>query len=112
MLVDLTPVVDGCGPARLVDMRPGRSAEVLRRWLADLPAHTRTNVEVVTMDGFTGYVTAVDEAMPTARKVMDPFHVVHLAVEKLTGCRQRIQQDTTGRRGRAKDPLFAIGRIC
>lgn len=37
---------------------------------------------------------------------MDPFHVVHLAAGKLTTCRQRIQQNTTGRRGRSKDPLY------
>lgn len=30
VLVDLTPLVDGTGSARLLDMRPGRSAEVLR----------------------------------------------------------------------------------
>ncbi|GAB3695143.1 hypothetical protein GCM10027595_08360 [Corynebacterium nasicanis] len=30
VLVDLTPLVDGRGPARLLDMRPGRSADVLR----------------------------------------------------------------------------------
>lgn len=32
VLVDLTPVVDGTRPARLIDMRAGRSAEVLRTW--------------------------------------------------------------------------------
>lgn len=37
---------------------------------------------------------------------MDPFHVVHLAAEKLTGCRQRLQRETTGRRGRKDDPLY------
>ena len=58
------------------------------------------------MDGFTGYATAVDHALPTARKVMDPFHVVHLAADKLTGCRQRLQRETTGRRGRKDDPLY------
>ncbi|MDC7104275.1 transposase, partial [Corynebacterium falsenii] len=31
---------------------------------------------------------------------------MHLAADKLTGCRQRIQRNTTGRRGRAKDPLY------
>ena len=31
VLVDLTPLVDGRGPARLLDMRPGRSADVLKR---------------------------------------------------------------------------------
>src|SRR3546814_5991604 len=41
---------------------------------------------------------------------MDPFHVVHLAADKLTVCRQRIQQATTGHRGRGGDPLYGIRR--
>ena len=44
------------------------------------------------MDGFTGYATAVDEVLPQARRVMDPFHVVHLAADELTWCRQRLQR--------------------
>ena len=106
VLVDLTPLVDGTGPARLLDMRPGRSAEVLRTWLNECTPGFRTNVQVVTMDGFAGYATAVDEALPAATKVMDPFHVVHLAADKLTGCRQRLQRETSGRRGRKDDPLY------
>lgn len=39
---------------------------------------------------------------------MDPFHVVHLAAEKLTLCRQRIQLVTLGHRCRSGDPLFGI----
>ncbi|MGO1990866.1 MAG: ISL3 family transposase, partial [Corynebacterium sp.] len=106
VLVDLTPLVDGRGPARLIDMRPGRSAEVLRTWLNERDPGFRQRVEVVTMDGFAGYATAVDHALPAATKVMDPFHVVHLAAEKLTGCSQRLQRETTGRRGRKDDPLY------
>lgn len=106
VLVDLTPLVDGTGPARLLDMRPGRSAEVLRTWLQERTPDFRENVQVVTMDGFAGYATAVDEALPAATKVMDPFHVVHLAADKLTGCRQRLQRETSGRRGRKDDPLY------
>lgn len=106
VLVDLTPVADGTGPARLVDMAPGRSADVLRRWLAKLPDAVRSGIQIVAMDGFTGYATAVGDTLPSARTVMDPFHVVHLAAEKLTRCRQRVQQDTTGRRGRRADPLY------
>lgn len=30
---------------------------------------------------------------------MVPFHVVHLATDTLTVCRQRLQRMTTGRRG-------------
>ena len=106
VLVDLTPLVDGTGPARLLDMRPGRSADVLRTWLQEREPDFRGQVQVVTMDGFAGYATAVDQVLPQARKVMDPFHVVHLAADKLTGCRQRLQRETTGRRGRKDDPLY------
>ena len=102
----VTVLVDGRGPARLLDMRPGRSAEVLRTWLQERTPNFRGQVQVVTMDGFAGYATAVDEALPAATKVMDPFHVVRLAADKLTGCRQRLQRETTGRRGRKDDPLY------
>lgn len=38
---------------------------------------------------------------------MDPFHVVHIAIDALEQCRQRVQQETLGRRGRKGDPLCA-----
>lgn len=82
VLVDLTPLADGTGPARLIDMRPGRSAEVLRTWLTEPDPQFRDQMSVVTMDRFSGYTTAVDHSLPAARKVMDPFHVVHLAADK------------------------------
>src|SRR5699024_5695067 len=59
--------------------------------LSGVRAH---RVKVVAMDGFAGYHSATTEQLPKARKVMDPFHVVHLAADKLTLTRQRIQQDT------------------
>ena len=62
------------------------------------------------MDGIAGYHSAAANAVPEARTVMDPFHVVHLAAEKLTLCRQRVQQETTGHRGRSGDPLYGIRR--
>lgn len=71
VLVDLTPLVDGTGPARLIDMQPGRSAQVLKGWLNEREPDFRDTVEVVTMDGFTGYATAVDQSLPAAWKVMD-----------------------------------------
>jgi transposase len=42
---------------------------------------------------------------------MDPFHVVALAGEALDRCRQRVQQDTCGHRGRTGDPLYGIRRV-
>jgi len=110
ILVDLTPAIEGSGPARLLDVQAGRSAAVLKDWLARREQDFREGIEVVTMDGFTGYHTATKEALPQATAVMDPFHTVQLAGEKLTACRQRIQQEIHGHRGRAKDLLYRTRR--
>ena len=111
VLIDLTPVIDGTGPARLLDMIGGRSKQVLKEWMTARDQQFRDRIKVVAMDGFTGYKTATGEELPKARVVMDPFHVVHLAAAKLDLCRQRVQQQTCGHRGRTDDPLYKIRRI-
>jgi transposase len=60
------------------------------------------------MDGFGGYKNAATSQVPDAVTVMDPFHVVALAGTKLDLCRQRVQQDTHGHRGRTGEPLYGI----
>ena len=110
VIIDLTPTRDGTGPARLLDMVEGRSKQVFKTWLAARPHAWRHGIEVVAMDGFTGYKTAAVEELHHATAVMDPFHVVRLAGEALTRCRQRVQQDTCGHRGRAGDPLYRARR--
>ncbi len=111
LIIDLTPVADRSGPARLLDLVEGRSATALASWLAAQPAHFAAGVQVVAMDGFAGYKTAAAEVVPDAVTVMDPFHVVALAGAKLDLIRQRIQQQTLGRRGHTGDPLYGIRRI-
>lgn len=110
VIIDLTPVRDGTGPSRLLDMIEGRSKQVFQDWLADRPQAWRDRIEIVAMDGFTGYKTAAAEELPAAVEVMDPFHVVRLAGDALEVCRQRIQQETLGRRGRKHDPLYTARR--
>ena len=75
MIIDLTPIRDGTGPARLLDMVEGRSKQAFKTWLADRAQAWRDGVEVVAMDGFTGFKTATTEELPDAVAVMDPFHV-------------------------------------
>ena len=111
VIVDLTPQVDGVGPARLLDMVPGRSADAFGDWLAARPKRFRDTVKTVTMDGYSGYAKAASEQVGKARQVMDPFHVVHLAAGKLDLCRQRVQNETLGHRGRKGDPLYGIRRL-
>lgn len=52
VIIDLTPVRDGTGPARLLDMVEGRSKPVFKTWLEQQSPHFRDGVEVVAMDGF------------------------------------------------------------
>jgi transposase len=110
VIIDLTPVLEGTGRARLLDLVPGRSAAALKTWLSAQTPAFRDQVQIVAMDGFGGYKTAATEVLPDATAVMDPFHVVALGGAKLDLCRQRIQQATCGHRGRAGDPLYRTRR--
>jgi transposase len=117
VLIDLTGIREGTGPARLLDMVEGRSKQVFKTWLAERPPAWRDAVEVVSMDGFTGFKTATAEELPDAVAVMDPFHVVHLGGDvvhlggdALDRCRRRVQQAIHGHRGRKSDPLYSARR--
>jgi transposase len=110
VIIDLTGVRDGTGPARLLDMVEGRSKQAFKQWLADREQAWRERVEVVAMDGFTGFKTATTEELPDATAVMDPFHVVRLAGDALDECRRRVQQAIHGHRGRKHDPLYSARR--
>ena len=66
LIIDLTPVADKTGPARLLDMVEGRSATALASWLATQPADFAQEVEVIAMDGFAGYKTAATKVIPDA----------------------------------------------
>jgi len=110
VIVDLTPIRNGTGPARLLDMVEGRSKQAVKKWLAERPIAWRQELEVVAMDGFTGFKTAAAEEVPHAVAVMDPFHVTRLTGDALDLCRRRVQQDICGHRGRKTDPLYRARR--
>ena len=110
VVIDLTPVRERTGPARLLDMVEGRSKQAFKNWLDQQPQEWKDQIEVVAMDGFSGYKTAATEELPDAVTVMDPFHVARLAGQALDECRRRVQQDLHGHRGRTGDPLYAARR--
>ena len=110
VIIDLTPIRDDTGPARLLDMVEGRSKQAFKTWLASRPKAWRDGIEVVAMDGFTGFKTATTEELPDAVTVLDPFHAVRLAGDALDECRRRVQQQLHGHRGRADDPLYRARR--
>jgi transposase len=110
VIIDLTGIREGTGPARLLDMVEGRSKQAFKTWLSERSQAWRDAVEVVAMDGFTGFKTATSEELPGAVAVMDPFHVVRLGGDALDRCRRRVQQGTHGHRGRKDDPLYRARR--
>ena len=103
-LVDLTR---RGGPARLLDVVPGRSAAVLSSWLGEREDDWRSRVAVAALDPFRGYATALRSHLPGAVRVLDAFHVVELGFDAVDQVRRRVQQDTFGHRGRAGDPLYS-----
>ena len=110
VIIDLTPAREKTGPAQLLDMVEGRSKAVFKQWLAARPKEWSKRIEVVAMDGFSGFKTAAAEELPDAVPVMDPFHVVRLAGDALDVCRRRVQQDLHGHRGMKGDPLYGVRR--
>lgn len=110
VFIDLTPVRDGTGPARLLDMVSGKNKAVVTDWLEARSQQWRDAVEVVAMDGFTGFKSASEDKLPQATEVMDPFHVVALMGEAMDVTRRETQRRILGRRGRKGDPLYSARR--
>ena len=77
---------------------------------ANRPEECREKIEVVAMNGFTGFKTAAAQELPDAVPVLDPFHAVQLGGDALDDCRRRVQQATCGHRGRKDDPLYRVRR--
>jgi hypothetical protein len=76
VIIDLTGIRDGTGPARLLDMVEGRSKQAFKTWLAERDRCWRDGVQVVAMDGFTGFKTATAEDLPDAVAVYSDSRVI------------------------------------
>ena len=113
---ELTGIVDltrgGDHPTtRLLDLVPGRSGTVYKNWLAERGEDFRAGARIATLDPFQGYKNAIDDQLQDATSVLDAFHIVKLAGDALDEVRRRVQQDTTGHRGRKGDPLYQIRNL-
>jgi transposase len=114
-MVDLTRHQDSKGRwavrARLLDLVPGRSKNAYAHWLTARGPRFREQVAVAALDPFGGYKAAIDQELGDAVAVLDAFHVVALGTKAVDEVRRRVQQQTTGHRGRKGDPLFGIAKI-
>ena len=83
-----TGIVD-VGRGQLLDIVPGRTAEAPVRWLLARPAGWLAGIAWAALDLSGPYRAAFDTALPHAKQVADPFHVVKLANKALDEVRRR-----------------------
>lgn len=73
---------------RVVWAHPGKSADTLRKFFAELGRERCAQLRAVTIDMSQAYRTAVREAAPQARIVFDRFHVQRLVHDALDEVRR------------------------
>ena len=105
-----TSIVD-VGRGQRLDIVPGRTAKAPALWLLGRPRVWRENIRWAVLDLSGPYRAAFDTAVPDARQVADPFHVVRLGNTALDEVRRRVQNQTLGHRGHKPDPLYRARKL-
>jgi hypothetical protein len=69
-------------------------------WLHERGHEFKAQIATASLDPFRGYATALNQQLPKAVRVLDPFfHVTKLGLTAVDQVRRRVQQDTHGHRG-------------
>ena len=100
-----TGIVD-VASGQLLDIVRGRTAKAPTRWLLRRPHSWLEQIRWAVLDLSGPYRAAFNAALPDAKQVADPFHVVRLANDALDEVRRRVQNQTLGHRGHKHDPLY------
>ena len=96
---------------QVLDVFDGCDSADLHRWLEQQPAGWLAAIEVVCCDPHEGYRSGITRARrdthlsDSVKIAADAFHIVRLANQALDSARRRVQNETTGHRGRKGDPL-------
>jgi transposase len=106
----MTTLVDA-DTGRVLGVVDGRDSAGVGTWLAARSPAWREAVQVVAIDPSAAFRKALREHLPAAAISVDPFHLAKLANDTLTGVRQRVIREQTGRRGRSVDPAWANRRL-
>ena len=105
-----TSIVDVAG-RRLLDIVPGQGGAEPCKWFTKRGADWCAQIRWATLDMSGPFKAVFDTMLPDATQIADPFHVVKLANERLDDVRRRVQQATTGHRGRKGDALYRIRKL-
>jgi transposase len=95
---------------RIVWAAPGKNADTLKSFFAELGSERCAKLEAVTIDMSAAYIQAVTAATPQARIVFDRFHVqrlAHNALDEVRRAEVRTTEDPEDRRA-LKNTRFAL----
>jgi transposase len=92
--------VDLAGGQGLLGQVEGRTSTVVKDWLEQRDEDWRQGVRFVAIDMCTIFKSAIRDALPQARLVVDHFHLVQLANQALTEVRRRVTVQVRSRQGR------------
>lgn len=102
----MTTIVD-LDTGQVLGVVDGRDSRGVGDWLFARPLDWRLGVEVVAIDPSAAFRKALRMWLPRTAVSVDAFHMVMLGNNMLTEVRQRLTQETKGRRGRSGDPVWA-----
>lgn len=105
-----TSIVD-VGAGQLLDVVEGRDSAPACDWLDNRPPGWCGQIRYGTLDLSGPYRKVFNTKLAHVTQVADPYHVVQLSGKKLNETRQRVQQETTGHRGRAGEPLYRARKL-
>jgi transposase len=105
----MTTIVD-LDTGQVLGIVDGRDHKGVGDWLFARPLEGRLGVQVVAIDPSAAFRKALRMWLPRTAVSVDAFHLVKLGM--ITGVRQRLTQQTHGRRGRGTDRSGPTGGCC
>jgi len=66
------------GHVAILAVLPNRQKETIQAFFESIPSALRTTIQSVCSDLYEGFLQAAQEVLPTARRVIDRFHVAKL----------------------------------
>jgi transposase len=92
---DFVLVIGAPEDSYVIDLLADRKKETLEAWLEQLPPDVRAAIQVVCIDMWDAYSTAVQTKLPAVEIVVDLFHVMKNLNHALTTARREIQRQAT-----------------
>ena len=96
---------------RLLDVVQDCTAKAVMGWLSRRDRRWLARIGVVPLTRTVATPNAVGVHLGHATLVVDHFHIIKLANAVIDDVRRRVQNETTGHRGRKHDPLYRVRKL-